>query len=89
MYAAPCMTCMPNESAIEDLQYFYESTVSVNRIDKALTLSFRIHLSAEDYTNFHVYELHTVHIPVPNKEVSTLATIKITNVTKVNPEIPK
>ena len=68
------------ELAIEDLQYFYESAVSVNSIDKALTLSFRIPLSAGDYTKFHVYELRTVHIPVPNKEKSTLATTKITNV---------
>ena len=68
------------ELAIEDLQYFYESAVSVNSIDKALTLSFRIPLSAGDYTKFHVYELRTVHIPVPNKEKSTLTTTKITNV---------
>ena len=68
------------ELAIEDLQYFYESTVSVNSIDKALTLSFRIPLSAGKYINFHVYELRTVHIPVPGKEKSTLATTRITNV---------
>ena len=67
------------ELATEDLQHYYESMISVNRIDKVLTLSFRIPLSAGDYTNFHVYELRTVHIPVLNNK-STLATTRITNV---------
>ena len=67
------------ELATEDLQYYYESMISVNRIDKVLTLSFRIPLSAGDYKNFHVYELRTVHIPVPNNK-STLAATRIANV---------
>ena len=67
------------ELAIEDLQYYDESMISVNRIDKVFTLSFRIPLSAGYYTNFHVYELRTVNIPVPNNK-STLATTRITNV---------
>ena len=53
--------------------------ISVNIIDKVFTISFRTPLSAGDYTNFHVHELRTVHIPVP-KNKSTLATTKITNV---------
>ena len=66
------------ELAIEDLQYYYESMISVNRIDTVLTLPFRINLSAGDYTNFNVYEFGTVHILVPNNK-STLTTTRITN----------
>ena len=61
-------------------QYYHESMISINRIDKVLTIYFRIPLLAGDYTNFHVYELRAVHIPVPNNNKSTLATAKITNV---------
>ena len=67
------------ELAMEDFQYYYKSMISVNSIDKVLTLSFKIPSSAGDYTDFHVYELHTVHILVPNNK-STLATTRITNV---------
>ena len=56
------------ELAIEDLQYYYESMIGMNRIDTVLTLSFRITLSVVDYTNFNAYELGTVHIPVPNNK---------------------
>ena len=66
--------------AIDDLQYYYESTAGVIRINNTLMLSFEIPLSAGPYTTFTMYEFKVVHVPVSHAGKSPVTTTKVMGV---------